>query len=193
MDTARTTWQHTLRDRARRNASDRGVRSIQEPTSVPDPYIPKGDRGEGTRWKSPLPTRPEKRNPGWRSSTDPWEGRTAVRTNASRSPQRQPEAVTLHEDQKQTQPKEGKQRYDRVLRNNTDRTWDRWPNMKTRNTTGPRNPEAQQCHEGKPTRTWQRTRVTTSTAKLRREDNQGETSITSSHQQTLEARGKNPR
>ena len=27
-------------------------------------HIPKGDRGEGTQWKSPLPTRPEKRNPG---------------------------------------------------------------------------------------------------------------------------------
>ena len=32
MDTARTTWQHTLRDRARRDA-----RSIQELTSAPDP------------------------------------------------------------------------------------------------------------------------------------------------------------
>ena len=30
MDTARTTWQHTLRDRVRREASDRGARSIQE-------------------------------------------------------------------------------------------------------------------------------------------------------------------
>ena len=37
MDTARTTWQHTLRDRARRDAADRGVRSNQELTSVPDP------------------------------------------------------------------------------------------------------------------------------------------------------------
>ena len=37
MDTARTTWQHTLRDRARRDASDRGVRSTQELTSEPDP------------------------------------------------------------------------------------------------------------------------------------------------------------
>ena len=37
MDTARTTWQHILRDRARRNAAYRGVRSNQELTSVPDP------------------------------------------------------------------------------------------------------------------------------------------------------------
>ena len=37
MDTARTTWQHTLRDRARRDAADRGARSIQELTSAPDP------------------------------------------------------------------------------------------------------------------------------------------------------------
>ena len=37
MDTARTTWQHTLRDRARRDAADGGVRSNQEQTSVPDP------------------------------------------------------------------------------------------------------------------------------------------------------------
>ena len=37
MDTARTTWQHTLRDRARRDATDRGVRSNHELTSVPDP------------------------------------------------------------------------------------------------------------------------------------------------------------
>ena len=37
MDTARTTWQHTLRDRASRDAADRGVRSNQEMTSVPDP------------------------------------------------------------------------------------------------------------------------------------------------------------
>ena len=35
---------------------------------------------------------PEKRNPGLGSRTDPWEGWTAVRTNASRSPQCQPEA-----------------------------------------------------------------------------------------------------
>ena len=38
-----------------------------------------------------------------------------------------------------------------------------------------------------------KTRVTTSTAKLRRVDNQGSTLTTPSHQQTLEARGKNPR
>ena len=40
--------------------------------------------------------------------------------------------------------------------------------MQTRNTAGPRNPEAQQLHEGKPTSTQQRTRVTTSAAKPRR-------------------------
>ena len=134
-------------------------------------HIPKEDRGEGTRWKAPLTTSPEKRNPGWRISTDPGEDRTAVRTNASRSPQRQPEAVEPHEDQKQTQPKERKQCHDRGLRKNTDRTRDRWPNMQTRNTTEPRSPEAQQLHEGKPTSTRQRTRVTTTAAKLRREDN----------------------
>ena len=89
--------------------------------------------------------------------------------------------------------KEGKQRHNRGLRKNTDPTWDRWPNVKTRITTGSRNPEAQQRHEGKPTSTWQITRVTTSTAKLRRVDNQGTTLTTQSHQQTLEARGKNPR
>ena len=64
--------------------------------------------------------------------------------------------------------------------------------MKTRNTAGPRNPEASQPHEVKPTSTWQRTRVTTSTAKLRRSDNQGPSVTTPSYQQTLEARGKNP-
>ena len=69
-------------------------------------HIPKEDRGEGTRWKAPLSTRPEKRKPGWRSNTDPWEGRTAVRTSISQSLQRQPEVVEPHEDQKQTQPKE---------------------------------------------------------------------------------------
>ena len=134
---------------------------------------PEGRQRRRNTVEGSLSTRPEKRNPGWRISTDPWEGRTAVRTNASRSPQQQPEVVEPHEDQKQTQPKEGKQHHDRGLRKNTDRTWDRWPNMKSRNTTGPRSPEAQQRHEGKPTSTWQRTRLTTSTANLRREDNQG--------------------
>ena len=57
------------------------------------------------------------------------------------------------------------------LKKNTDRTRDRWPNMQTRNTTEPRSPEAQQLHEGKPISTWQKTRVTTTAAKLRREDN----------------------
>ena len=94
-----------------------------------------------------------------------------MRTNASRSPHRQPEAVEPHEDQKQTQPKERKQCHDRGLRKNTDRTRDRSPNMQTRNTTEPRSPEAHQLHEGKPTSTRQRTRVTTTAAKLRREDN----------------------
>ena len=37
MDTARTTWQHTLKDRVRKGAADRGARSIQELTSAPDP------------------------------------------------------------------------------------------------------------------------------------------------------------
>ena len=36
MDIVRTTGQHTLRDRARRDAADRGVRSNHELTSVPD-------------------------------------------------------------------------------------------------------------------------------------------------------------
>ena len=88
-------------------------------------HIPKEDRGEGTGWKDPHTTRPEKRNPGGRSSTDPGEGRIAVRTNASRSPQRQPEAEEPHEDQKQTQPRQGKQRHDCGLSKNTDRTRDR--------------------------------------------------------------------
>ena len=88
-------------------------------------HIPKEDRGEGTRWKAPLTTRPEKRNPGGRNSTDPGEGRTAGRTHASRSPQRQPEAVEPHDDQKQTQPKEGKQWHECGLRKNPDRTRDR--------------------------------------------------------------------
>ena len=33
-------------------------------------HIPKEDRGEGTRWKAPLTTRPEKRNPGGGNITD---------------------------------------------------------------------------------------------------------------------------
>ena len=37
MDIARTTWQHTLRNKVHRDAADRGVRSNQELTSVPDP------------------------------------------------------------------------------------------------------------------------------------------------------------
>ena len=36
-DTSRTIWQHTLKDRARRDAADRGVRANHELTSVPDP------------------------------------------------------------------------------------------------------------------------------------------------------------
>ena len=64
--------------------------------------------------------------------------------------------------------------------------------MKTRNITGPRNPEALQPHEGKTTRTCPRTRVTTSAAKLQRADNQGPSVTTPRYQQTLEARGKNP-
>ena len=64
--------------------------------------------------------------------------------------------------------------------------------MKIRNTAGPRNPEALQPHEDQPTSTRQRTRVTTSAAKLLRADNQGPSVTTPSIQQTLEARGKNP-
>ena len=88
-------------------------------------HIPKEDRGEGTRWKAPLTTRPKKRNPGGRISTNPGEGRTAGRANASRSPQRQPEAVEPHDDQKQIQPREGKQWPECGLRKNPDRTRDR--------------------------------------------------------------------
>ena len=84
-------------------------------------HIPKEDRGEGTRWKATLTTRPEKRNPDGRISTDPGEGLTAGRTNASQSPQRQPEAVEPHDYQKQTQPKEEKQCHECGLRKNTDR------------------------------------------------------------------------
>ena len=43
-----------------------------------------------------------------------------MRTNTSRSLQRQPEVVEPHYDQKQTQPKEGKQHNGRGLRKNTD-------------------------------------------------------------------------
>ena len=99
-------------------------------------HIPKEDRGEGKRWKAPTPTRPKKRNPGWRSNTNPWEGRTAARTSTSRGLQRQPEAGEPHENEKQTQPKEGKPRHGRGLRKNTDGTWDRWPN-RTRGTAAP--------------------------------------------------------
>ena len=65
--------------------------------------------------------------------------------------------------------------------------------MKTRNTAGPRNPEASQLHEGKPTRPRQKARVTPTSAKPRRADNQGLSATTPSYQQKLEARGKNPR
>ena len=99
-------------------------------------HIPKEDRGEGKRWKAPPPTRPKKRNPGWRSNTDLWEGRTAARTSTSRGLQCQPEAGEPHEDEKQTQPKEGKPSHGRGLRKNTDQTWDRWPN-RTRGTAAP--------------------------------------------------------
>ena len=136
---------------------------------------------------------PEKRNPGRRSRTDPWEGGTATRTNACRSTQHQPEAGDPARRPIVKPTKGGKA-------NVTIADWGRTqsrpetgdPIMKTRNTAGPRNPEALQPHEDKPTSTWQRTRVTTSTAKLRRVDNQGSTVTTPSHQQILEARGKNP-
>ena len=54
MDTGRTTRQHTLRDRARRDAADRGVRAKHELTSVPDPnrdtktFVPIKDKQSST-------------------------------------------------------------------------------------------------------------------------------------------------
>ena len=68
-------------------------------------HIPKENRGEWTGWKDPPHNQGREDEPRWRSSTDPGEGRIAVRTNTSRSPQRQPEEEELHEDQKQTQPR----------------------------------------------------------------------------------------
>ena len=59
-------------------------------------HIPKEDRGGGTQWKAPLSTRPEKRKPGGRINTDPWEGWIAVWTHTSRSLQRQPEVAEPH-------------------------------------------------------------------------------------------------
>ena len=136
---------------------------------------------------------PEKRNPGRRSRTDPSEGGTAARTNACWSPQRQPEAG---DPARRPIVKSTKRKESNVTIADWGRTQSRPetgdPIVKTRNTAGPRNPEALQPHEGKPTSTWQRTWVTTSTAQLRRVDNQGSTVTTPSHQQTLEVRGKNP-
>ena len=66
-------------------------------------------------------------------------------------------------------------------------------NMQTRHSTEPRRPDEQQLPNGKPTSTRQITRVTTTAAKLRREDNYGKTSITTSQQPTREARRTNPR
>ena len=57
MSTARTTWQHTLRDRARREVSDRGSRSIQELTSTP---VPNGDTKPSFRSRANDP-RPQRR------------------------------------------------------------------------------------------------------------------------------------
>ena len=156
-------------------------------------HITKEDRGEGTRWEPPTPTRSREEEPRAKEQDRP------VRRLDSRLDQRKPKPTASTRGRgprtkakSQTHQKEGKQRHNRGLRKNTDPTWDRWPNVKTRNTTGPRNPEALQPHDSKPTSIWQRTRVTTSTAKLRRADNQGSTWTTPSHQQTLEARGKNP-
>ena len=50
-------------------------------------HIPKEDRGEGTRWKAPLTTRPEKRNPGVNDQHRPW------RRPDSRADQRKPKAT----------------------------------------------------------------------------------------------------
>ena len=130
---------------------------------------------------------PEKRNPVRRSRTNPWEGGTATRTNACQRTQRQPEG-------QESNPPEGGKAFVTIA--DWGRTQSRPetgdPIVKTRNTAGLRNPETLQPHEGKPTSTWQRTRVTTSAAKLLRADNQGPSVTTPSYQQTLEARGKNP-
>ena len=91
---------------------------------------------------------PEKRNPGRRSRTDPWEGGTAARTNACRSPQQQPEAgdPARRPIVKPTRRRESN-RHDRGLRKNTVPTWDRWPHRedqehrrteKSRGTAAPR-------------------------------------------------------
>ena len=47
-------------------------------------HIPKEDRGEGTGWKKPYTTRPEKRNQV-EGAAPTWIRAVAVRTNASRS------------------------------------------------------------------------------------------------------------
>ena len=70
---------------------------------------------------------PEKRNPGRRSRTDPWEGGTVTRTNACRSTQRQPEAgyPAQRPIVKPTKMRESKHQ-DRGPKKNTVPTWDRW-------------------------------------------------------------------
>ena len=61
------------------------------------------------------------------------------------------------------------------------------------NTAGLRHPEALQPHEGKPTRPGQKTRVTHTSAKPRRADNQGLSATTPSYQQKTGSERKNPR
>ena len=84
-------------------------------------------------------------------------------------------------------------RDDRGLRKNTARPETGDPIAKTMNTAGLRHPEASQPHEGKPTRPWQKTRVTHTSTKPRRADNQGLSATTPSYQQKTGSERKNPR
>ena len=84
-------------------------------------------------------------------------------------------------------------RDDRGLRKNTARPETGDPIAKTMNTAGLRHQEASQPHEGKPTRPGQKTRVTHTSAKPRRADNQGLTATTPSYQQKTGSERKNQR
>ena len=135
---------------------------------------------------------PEKRNPGQRSRTDPWEGWTAARTNASRSPQRQPQ---VGDPSRRPKVKPTNRRESNVTIADWGRT-QTWPETGDP-TWRPGTPQDQgiqrHCSPMRASRQVpDKNQGTTSTAKPRRVDNQGLTLTTSSQQQTLEARGKNP-
>ena len=75
----------------------------------------------------------------------------------------------------QTHQKEGKQRHDRRLRKNTVPTWDRWPHREDQEHRRTKESRGAAAPRGQADKYLTRTRVTTSTAKLRRVDNQGST------------------